>query len=53
MAGDSTVVNGRLLQDQDEQQPPQASNKEGDGPTAFVWSLTFAARISGLLFGYE
>lgn len=26
---------------------------ESASPTAFIWALTFAAGISGLLFGYE
>lgn len=31
--------------------PLQESNKTS--PSAFIWALTFAAGISGLLFGYE
>lgn len=29
------------------------AERELERPSAFVWTLTFAAGISGLLFGYE
>ena len=31
---------------------PEPTPTDGS-PTAFIWALTFAAGISGLLFGYE
>ena len=32
---------------------PSSQENELTAPNAFVWALTFAAGISGLLFGYE
>ena len=32
---------------------PQPEALVGGEPTVFVWALTLAAGISGLLFGYE
>ena len=38
-------------EDIDESTEPQA--QELTSPSTFTWALTFAAAISGLLFGYE
>lgn len=33
--------------------PPDDISRKSDAPSPFIWALTFAAGISGLLFGYD
>lgn len=67
MAEDEDAANAPLIGTNNQADPsdpwvPQvhdertnALSREQDltSPNAFIWSLTFAAGISGLLFGYE
>ena len=59
MADEDEAANAPLITDGDR---PIITNNNGSillqesnyaSPTAFIWALTFAAGISGLLFGYE
>ena len=59
MADEDEDANAPLITDGDR---PITTNNDGSipsqesnntSPSAFIWALTFAAGISGLLFGYE
>lgn len=57
--GDDEAANAPLMHHDDEDNvidyPGIAYSQESESasPSAFIWALTFAAGISGLLFGYE
>ncbi len=59
MADEDEDANAPLITEDDR---PTTTNSNGSiplqesnntSPSAFIWALTFAAGISGLLFGYE
>ena len=59
MTEEETSQDTRLIQQTShesesfEDAPQEASDLKGSALTAFVWTLTVTAGISGLLFGYE
>lgn len=57
MADGDEVANAPLMsnevdEDDHHEVPPLCENNT-TSPSTFIWALTFAAGISGLLFGYE
>jgi hypothetical protein len=42
-----------LARDRSRNEVDEAEMEEGLTPGLFIWSLTFSAGVSGLLFGYE
>ena len=57
-AGNDETATAPLIGDNEEQEvnddeSTEPSEQELTSPSSFTWALTFAAAISGLLFGYE